>query len=38
MRRLVKRENGTFVIAPDERPLLEFYSNSVRHLLPEGGE
>jgi len=34
MRRLVVREGGTYVILPTQRPLLEFYANSIRHLLP----
>lgn len=34
MRRLVVREGDTFVILPAQRPLLEYYANSIRHLLP----
>jgi glycerol-3-phosphate O-acyltransferase len=34
MRRLVTREGNTCVILPSQRPLLEFYANSIRHLLP----
>lgn len=34
MRRLVARERGTYVILPSQRPLLEYYANSIRHLLP----
>jgi glycerol-3-phosphate O-acyltransferase len=34
MRRVVHREGGTYVILPAQRPLLEFYANSIRHLLP----
>jgi glycerol-3-phosphate O-acyltransferase len=34
MRRLVIREGDTFVILPAQRPLLEYYANSIRHLLP----
>jgi glycerol-3-phosphate O-acyltransferase len=35
MRRLVIREGGTLVILPRQRPLLEYYANSIGHLLPE---
>jgi glycerol-3-phosphate O-acyltransferase len=34
MRRLVLREGDTCVVLPSQRPLLEYYANSVRHLLP----
>ncbi|HEX9727964.1 MAG TPA: 1-acyl-sn-glycerol-3-phosphate acyltransferase [Gemmatimonadales bacterium] len=34
MRRLVAREGGGFLILPTQRPLLEYYANSIRHLLP----
>lgn len=34
MRRLVVREKGGYVVLPRHRPLLEYYANSVRHLLP----
>lgn len=37
MRRLVVREGGeggSYVVLPNQRPLLEYYANSVRHLLP----
>jgi len=34
MRRLVSREGATYVILPSQRPLLEYYANSIRHLLP----
>ncbi|HEX9632148.1 MAG TPA: 1-acyl-sn-glycerol-3-phosphate acyltransferase [Gemmatimonadales bacterium] len=34
MRRLVAREGDAFVILPSQRPLLEYYANSIRHLLP----
>jgi glycerol-3-phosphate O-acyltransferase len=34
MRRLVVRDGDTYVILPSHRPLLEYYANSVRHLLP----
>ena len=34
MRRLVAREGDSYVILPSQRPLLEYYANSLRHLLP----
>ncbi len=34
MRRLVLEQGGDLVILPDQRPLLEYYANSIRHLLP----
>jgi glycerol-3-phosphate O-acyltransferase len=34
MRRLVVEEGDTLVILPRQRPLLEYYANSIRHLLP----
>lgn len=34
MRRLVVAERDTYVILPSQRPLLEYYANSIRHLLP----
>lgn len=34
MRRLVMEEEASYVILPGQRPLLEYYANSVRHLLP----
>lgn len=34
MRRLVVRERDAYVILPRQRPLLEYYANSIRHLLP----
>jgi glycerol-3-phosphate O-acyltransferase len=34
MRRLVAREGEAYVILPSQRPLLEYYANSIRHLLP----
>ncbi|MGB7211945.1 MAG: 1-acyl-sn-glycerol-3-phosphate acyltransferase [Gemmatimonadales bacterium] len=34
LRRLVVRQGEHWVILPGERPLLEFYANSIRHLLP----
>lgn len=38
MRRLVAREGDSYVILPSQRPLLEYYANSIRHLLPGGSE
>jgi hypothetical protein len=38
MRRLVAREGDAFVILPSQRPLLEYYANSIGHLLPTGSE
>jgi glycerol-3-phosphate O-acyltransferase len=35
MRRLVVREGDCYVVLPGQRPLLEYYANSIRHLLPE---
>ena len=34
MRRLVVEQGGDIVILPKQRPLLEYYANSIRHLLP----
>jgi glycerol-3-phosphate O-acyltransferase len=34
MRRLVVRERETYVVLPSHRPLLEYYANSIAHLLP----
>lgn len=34
MRRLVVREGDCYIILPRHRPLLEYYANSIRHLLP----
>ena len=34
MRRLVVRHGDGYVLLPRQRPLLEYYGNSVRHLLP----
>ncbi len=34
MRRLVVAQGEDLVIIPGERPLLEYYANSIRHLLP----
>jgi glycerol-3-phosphate O-acyltransferase len=38
MRRLVLREGETYVILPSQRPLLEYYANSIGHLLPRGSD
>ena len=38
MRRLVAQEGDALVILPSQRPLLEYYANSIRHLLPRGAE
>jgi len=35
MRRLVVREDQTLVVLPRHRPLLEYYANSIVHLLPQ---
>lgn len=34
LRRLVVPEGESWVILPTQRPLLEFYANSIQHLLP----
>jgi glycerol-3-phosphate O-acyltransferase len=34
MRRLVIREGDSYVVLPGQRPLLEYYANSIGHLLP----
>ncbi len=34
LRRLVVREGDAYVVLPGQRPLLEYYANAVRHLLP----
>ncbi len=34
MRRLVVAQGSDLVILPSARPLLEYYANSIRHLLP----
>jgi glycerol-3-phosphate O-acyltransferase len=36
-RRWVVRDRSHFVILPGARPLLEYYANSIRHLLPAEG-
>lgn len=34
MRRLAVREDNHYVVLPGQRPLLEYYANSILHLLP----
>jgi glycerol-3-phosphate O-acyltransferase len=34
MRRLVVQAGTTYVVLPSQRPLLEYYANSIAHLLP----
>jgi glycerol-3-phosphate O-acyltransferase len=34
MRKLVVRQGDSYVVFPRERPLLEYYANSIAHLLP----
>jgi glycerol-3-phosphate O-acyltransferase len=34
MRRLVLAQGDELVVLPSARPLLEYYANSIRHLLP----
>ena len=34
MRRLVVADGGTLVVLPNGRPLLEYYANSIAHLVP----
>lgn len=38
MRRLVVRDGDSYVVLPRQRPLLEYYTNSIVHLLPEQPE
>ena len=35
LRHLVLQQGEEYVILPHQRPLLEYYANSIRHLLPE---
>ena len=35
MRRLVVRQGDCYLVLPKQRPLLEYYANSIRHLLPD---
>jgi glycerol-3-phosphate O-acyltransferase len=37
MRRLVVAEGGSLIVLPRGRPLLEYYANSIAHLLPIRG-
>ena len=34
LRRCVARQGDTWIILPRQRPLLEYYANSIRHLVP----
>jgi glycerol-3-phosphate O-acyltransferase len=34
LRRCVTRQGDTWIILPRQRPLLEYYANSIRHLVP----
>jgi hypothetical protein len=34
MRKLVVRQGDSYVVFPRQRPLLEYYANSIAHLLP----
>jgi glycerol-3-phosphate O-acyltransferase len=36
MRRLVHLEDDAMIVLPSQVPMLEYYANSVRHLLPAG--
>jgi len=38
MRRIVLVTGASVAIMPRQRPLLEYYANSIAHLLPERGE
>jgi hypothetical protein len=38
LRRLVVHEGDTVIILPRGRPLLEYYANSIAHLVPIRGE
>ena len=38
LRRLVVAEGDTLIVLPRGRPLLEYYANSIAHLLPIRGE
>ena len=35
MRRLVVQQGDSFIVFPRQRPLLEYYANSIRQLLSE---
>ncbi len=35
LRRLVSEDNGCYRVSPEDRPLLEFYANSIAHLSDE---
>ena len=34
LRRCITRQGDTWIILPRQRPLLEYYANSIRHLVP----
>jgi len=34
LRRCVTRQGDTWIVLPRQRPLLEYYANSIRHLVP----
>ena len=34
LRRCIARSGESWVILPRQRPLLEYYANSIRHLVP----
>ena len=36
LRRLVEETDGLFLARPEELPLLRYYANAIRHLLPAG--
>jgi hypothetical protein len=38
MRHVVLTTRGTVAIMPRQRPLLEYYANSIAHLLPPSAE
>jgi len=38
LRKLVSEEEGMYSPLPEELPLLRYYANSIRHLLPAGPE
>jgi glycerol-3-phosphate O-acyltransferase len=37
LRRILQLDDGLFRANPHDRPLLAYYANSIRHLLPEAG-
>jgi glycerol-3-phosphate O-acyltransferase len=34
LRRMVREEDGLYAVEPAEIPLLAYYANSIRHLIP----